>query len=73
MKEKKIDFQKLLNETIHKEELANILYTRHLKEAFYWSGIKEPESSKILNGLKNLERNSREHLLKLQVILNRFE
>ncbi len=50
------------------EDLCIPLYTSHIKQAFYWSGLDKEVREEIANGLRVLERETRWHVKALREI-----
>ncbi len=49
-----------------KEEIAIPLYTSHIKEVLFWSGLSEEKKKEIIKDLKILERESEIHIAMLK-------
>lgn len=58
---KSVDIVALLNEAAVKEELAVPLYTSHITQALFWSGLPAEKQKIIIENLKILERDSAYH------------
>lgn len=59
---------KILNEIRRakiKEEMAIPLYTSHIKEVLFWSGISDDKKKTIIDNLKILEKESEIHIAML--------
>lgn len=51
-----------------KEEMAVPLYTSHIKEVLFWSGIADDKKDLIIKNLKTLERESEIHISMLKKV-----
>lgn len=50
-----------IKEAMIKEELAVPVYTSHIEQAFFWSGLTQAKQKKIISGLRVLAKDSRRH------------
>lgn len=65
------DIKKVVDEikaAVVYEELCIPLYTSHIKQAFYWSGLPKDVRDEIVAGLKILEKDSRWHAEALRMV-----
>jgi hypothetical protein len=58
-----------LREAMVKEELAIPLYTSHIEQTLFWSGLPAKKQEKIIENLKTLEKESEIHARVFQQIL----
>lgn len=58
-----------INNAIVKEELAVPLYTSHIEQTLFWSGLSKDKQVKMIQGLKILTRESKAHSLALKKII----
>jgi hypothetical protein len=67
----KISHQQVLDkikEAIVAEELAVPLYTSHIKQTFFWSGMPANKQKQIIAGLEILEKDSINHIKLLKQV-----
>jgi hypothetical protein len=57
-----------IKEAIVAEELAVPLYTSHIKQIFFWSGLSKEKQEKIISGLQILEKDSINHIKLLKQV-----
>ena len=61
-----------INEARVKEELAIPIYSSHIKQTLFWSGLPKDKQEKIISGLKILEGDSMRHSKMLQKIASNY-
>jgi|GEM_PF-1901777 len=57
-----------ISEARVKEELAIPIYSSHIKQTLFWSGLPEAKQAKIIAGLRILEADSEKHVKMLKII-----
>ncbi|MEI6529014.1 MAG: hypothetical protein WCN88_01240 [Candidatus Falkowbacteria bacterium] len=62
----------LINEARIKEELAIPIYTSHIKQTLFWSGLPNAKQEKIIASLKLLEADSQKHAKILKMVANNY-
>lgn len=62
----------LINEARVKEELAIPIYTSHIKQTMFWSGLPKAKQEKIISSLKMLEADSQKHAKILKKVANNY-
>lgn len=55
-----------------KEELAIPIYSSHIQQTLFWSGLAPDKQAKIIKGLKVLEHDSEIHAGLLKLIENNY-
>ena len=62
-----------LQEAMIKEELAIPLYTSHIEQTLFWSGLDLDKQSKIIESLKILDKESENHAKYLETIIEIYK
>lgn len=62
-----------INDAIIKEELAVPLYTSHIEQTLFWSGLEKSKQAKMIRGLKTLVKDSRGHAAALRKIMEIYQ
>lgn len=62
-----------LGEAMVKEELAIPLYTSHIEQTIFWSGLEEFKQKKIIDSLKILDLESEMHAKNLHKIIEIYK
>jgi len=57
-----------ISEARIKEELAIPIYSSHIKQTLFWSGLPKAKQEKIIAGLRILESDSEKHVGMLKII-----
>ncbi len=55
------------------EELAIPVYSSHIKQTLFWSGIPKNKQDKIISGLKILESDSAKHAKILKILSDNYK
>lgn len=63
---------KRINEARVKEELALPIYSSHLKQTLFWSGLPKAKQEKIIANLRTLEADSEKHVKLLKIVARNF-
>lgn len=72
---KKLTPEKILNrinEARIKEELALPIYSSHIKQTLFWSGLSKDKKEKIIASLRTLEADSERHVKLLKIVARNF-
>ena len=59
-----------LHDACIREELAVPLYTSHIEQSLFWSGLPKEKQKHIISSLKTLERESEQHAKSFKKILS---
>lgn len=62
-----------IKEAMIKEELAVPVYTSHIEQTFFWSGLPLAKQKKVIAGLRILAKDSRRHAKIFERIANDYK